>query len=52
MLVSPDLMPIMESGAGELGLLAESLRARRWGVRHPGEDSTPLSLTAQDLEAQ
>lgn len=38
MLVSPDLMSIMESAAGELGLLAESLRAQRWGVRYPSED--------------
>src|SRR6266850_4604179 len=29
MLVSPDLMPIMETAAGELGLLAGALRAQR-----------------------
>src|SRR6266850_3813375 len=38
MLVSPDLMPIMETAAGELGLLAGALRAQRWGVRYPQRD--------------
>ena len=38
MLVSPELLPIMESAAGKLGVLATCLRAQRWGVRCPNED--------------
>lgn len=38
MLLSPDLLPIMESAASTLELLADSLRAQRWGVRHPNEN--------------
>jgi hypothetical protein len=42
-------MPIMESAAGELGLLAESLRAQRWGVRYQAR-TEPVVIDGRNTE--